>query len=103
MRPAWLDFFLFVAAYLSGDKSGAASYAAQILPNEFPLAYAARALAAAQYGDDDVARKQFGRLTELQPAWREHTRREIKKVFPADAVAVRLIRDLSPLNAGLGQ
>jgi hypothetical protein len=32
-----------------------------------------------------------------------HLPREIRKLFPAEAVAVRLIRDLSPLNAGLVQ
>ena len=51
----------------------------------------------------ELAREYFGKLVELQPGWRDDPRREIKKVFPADAVANRLTRDLAQLSGALGQ
>ena len=103
MRPAWHDFFLFLAAYLLNDQRAAATYAAQITPDKFSLGLMARALVAAQGGKMDLAREYFGRLSELQPGWREDAQSEARKVFPADAVANRLVRDLARLSGGLGQ
>jgi tetratricopeptide (TPR) repeat protein len=103
VRPAWHDFFLFLAAYLSDDRRAAASYAAQITSEKFSLGLIARALVAAQQGQVQLAREYFGKLVELQPGWRDDPRREVRKVFPADAVANRLTRDLAQLSGGLSQ
>ena len=85
---------------LVGNRTG---YAVQITPDKFSLGLMARALVAAQGGKMDLAREYFGRLSELQPGWREDAQSEARKVFPADAVANRLVRDLARLSGGLGQ
>jgi len=103
VRPPWHDFFLFLAAYLIDDQRAAAIYAAQITSEKFSLGVMARALVAAQRGDTALAREYFGRLSALQPGWREDARNEAKKVFPADAVANRLARDLTQLSGDLAQ
>lgn len=103
VRPAWHEFYLFVAAYLSSDRRLAAMHAAQIMPDRFPLGLAARALVALQGGKIESARDYFERLAAVQPGWRDDPAREIKKLFPADTVATRLTRDLAQLGAGVGQ
>ena len=103
VRPGWLEFFLFLAAYLADDQRAAAMHASQIVTSQFALGLLAHALVAVQQGNPALAREHLAHLGERQPPWREDLPREIRKLFPAEAVAVRLIRDLSPLNAGLVQ
>jgi tetratricopeptide (TPR) repeat protein len=103
VRPAWHDFYLFLAAYLSDDRRLAASHAAQITSEKFSLGFMARALVAAQHGKTALARQHFDRLAEIQPRWRDDLQGETRKVFPAEAVADRISRDLAPLSGGLGQ
>ena len=100
VRPAWHDFYLFLSAYLADNRNEAATHAAQIMPDTFPLGLLARALVAAQHGKPDVARQLLDRLVVVQPGWGEDPRRELKKMFPSDLVAGRLARDLA--QAGLG-
>jgi tetratricopeptide (TPR) repeat protein len=100
VRPAWHDFYLFLAAYLADNRSEAEMNAAQIMPDTFPLGLLARALVAAQCGKPDVARQLLDRLVVVQPGWGEDPRRELKKMFPSEFVAGRLVRDLA--RAGLG-
>jgi tetratricopeptide (TPR) repeat protein len=99
VRPAWIDFYLFLAAYLTGDRATAETYAAQIVSEKSPGGLVARALVALQRGQPDVARLAIDRLIELQPGWRDDPRAELKKSLPADAVANRIARDLA--QAGL--
>ena len=99
VHPAWHDFYLFLAAYLANDQNAAATYAAQIMSDKFALGLVARAVVAAQRGDQDAARRLIDRLVDLQPAWRDDTRGQLKKLFPADAVTDRLAHDLA--RAGL--
>jgi tetratricopeptide (TPR) repeat protein len=103
VRPGWLEFYLFLASYLADDQRTAAMHASQIVLSRFSLGLLARALVAVQDGNPALAREHLAQLGASQPLWREDVPREIRKLFPADAVAVRLIRDLSPLNAGLAQ
>lgn len=100
VRPAWHDFYLFLSAYLADNRNEAATHAAQIMPDTFPLGLLARALVAAQHGKPDVARQLLDRLVVVQPGWGEDPRRELKKMFPSELVAGRLARDLA--QAGLG-
>jgi tetratricopeptide (TPR) repeat protein len=100
VRPPWVDFYLFLAAYLVDDKNAAASYADQIMSDKFAVGFAARALAAAHRGDADGARQLLDRMIAIHPGWREDPRRELKKLFPSDLVSDRLARDLA--RAGLG-
>ena len=103
VRPGWLEFFLFLASYLADDQRAAAMHASQIVTSQFALGSLAHALVAVQQSNTALAREHLALLGERQPPWREDLPREIRKLFPAEAVAVRLIRDLSPLNAGLVQ
>lgn len=103
VRPGWLEFFLFLASYLADDQRAAAMHASQIVLSQFALGSLAHALVAVQSGNPALAREHLARLGESQPMWREDMPREIRKLFPAEVVAVRLLRDLSPLNAGLVQ
>jgi tetratricopeptide (TPR) repeat protein len=102
VRPAWHDFFLFLAAYLSGDRSLAASHAAQISSPTFTLGLLARTLVAVQQGRFEAARKKFDRLADLNPGWRD-TEREARKVFPAETVYRQVVADLAKASGGLGQ
>ena len=103
VRPGWLEFYLFFAAYLSDDQRAAAAHASQMVLSQFSLGLLAHALVAVQSGKPALAREHLAQLGETQPPWREDLPREIRKLFPAEAIAVRLIRDLSPLNIGLVQ
>ena len=71
--------------------------------SQFSLGLLAHALVAVQSGKPALAHEHLAQLGETQPPWREDLPREIRKLFPAEAIAVRLIRDLSPLNVGLVQ
>lgn len=99
VRPAWIDFFLFLAAYLGDDRNAAATHAAQIMSEQSSLGFLAQALVAAQQGNLAAARQLLDRLVAIQPGWGEDPRRELKKMFPADAVVNRLARGLA--QAGL--
>lgn len=99
VRPPWIDFYLFLGAYLTDDRNAAATYAGQIMSDKFAIGFAARALVAAQRGDADGARQLLDRMVAIHPAWREDPRRELKKLFPSEAVTGRLARDLA--QAGL--
>jgi tetratricopeptide (TPR) repeat protein len=103
VRPAWHDFYLFLAAYLTDDRRAAASYAGQFTSETFPPGLLARALVAAQKGKADVAREYFAKLANVQPGWREDPLRQAKKRFPADVVANRLASDVARISGSLGQ
>jgi tetratricopeptide (TPR) repeat protein len=100
VRPAWMDFYLFLAAYLADDRAGAASYSAQITTEKFLLGLLAQAIVAAQRGNPDVARQLIGRVDAFYPAFAEDPQRELKKLFPSDAVTGRLMHDLALVRAG---
>jgi len=103
VRPAWHEFFLFLAAYMLDDRGAAATHAGQIVSEKFPLGFLARGLVALQAGKPDVARNCFAKLAALQPGWRDDPYAQAKKAFPSDAVAGRLARDLAQLTANFGQ
>ena len=100
VRPAWHDFYLFLAAYLAGDQDEAARYASLILTDTFPLGIVARALAAAERGDGDHARQLLDRLGAARPGWRADPRRELEKFFPAAHIVDRLAGALARIKAG---
>jgi len=100
VRPAWMDFYLFLAAYLADDRAGAATYSAQITTEKFLLGLVAQAIVAAQRGNPDTARQLIGRLGAYYPAFAEDPQRELKKIFPSDVITGRLVRDLAQVRAG---
>jgi tetratricopeptide (TPR) repeat protein len=103
VRPARHDFFLFLNAYLAGDRAGAARYAALIGSDGYPLGLMARALVAGERGEAEMARHLLDRLSVLRPAWRTDCRGELRKYFPAEAIVERLSRDLGKIANIPGQ
>ena len=99
VRPAWHDFFLFLAAYLSGDDVGAARYAALMPSDTYPLGMLARALAALRQGEADHARQLLDRLATLRPAWRNDYDAELKRYFPSESIIERVSRDLARIGS----
>ena len=71
------------------------------MTSQFALGSLAHALVAVQQRNAALAREHLAQLGESHPPLREDLPREVRKLFPAESVAVRLLRDLSPLNAGL--
>jgi TolB-like protein len=100
VRPPWMDFYLFLTAYLADDRPAAASYSAQITTEKFLLGLVAQAIVAAQRGNPDTARQLIGRLGAFYPAFAEDPRRELKKIFPSDVITGRLVHDLAQVRAG---
>jgi tetratricopeptide (TPR) repeat protein len=96
VRPPWMEFHLFVAAYFSDDWALAASHARQIPVARFPLGYLAQALIALHEGKTDVARQLIDQLGTVRPRWRADPRGELKHEYPAEAVTSRIMRDLAP-------
>jgi tetratricopeptide (TPR) repeat protein len=103
VRPGWHEFFLFLAAYLLDDRRAAATHAAQIVSDKFPLGYLARTLVAVQSGRLDLARTCFAKLVALQPGWRDDPLAQARKSFPAETVALRVTQDLAQAAVSYGQ
>jgi TolB-like protein len=100
VRPAWMDFYLFLAAYLADDRAGAATYSSQITTEKFLLGFVAQAIVAAQRGNPDTARQLIGQLGTVYPAFAEDPRRALKKIFPSDVIIDRLVHDLAQVRVG---
>ncbi|HMK79114.1 MAG TPA: hypothetical protein VK438_05665 [Xanthobacteraceae bacterium] len=103
VRPAWLEFHLFLASYMLNDRHDAALHTAQIMADTYPQGYVARAIVAAQAGRPELAREYFATLAVLQPSWRDDPFGAARRVFPADAVANRVAGDIAQIAGNLGQ
>jgi tetratricopeptide (TPR) repeat protein len=103
VRPAWHDFFLFLAAYLADDRAGASRHAALLTSDTYPLGLLAHALVAAQRGEAGQARQFFDRLAALRPGWRHDVRAEVKKYLPAESIVARISHDLGQIGHAAGQ
>lgn len=94
VRPAWFDFFLFLAAHLDDDAAGAAQHGALIVGDGSPLGLLAQALLAGGSGDVAAARQAMAGLAAFNPGWRSDPLRQLAKLFPAPEIQHRLLRDL---------
>ena len=103
VKSAWLDFFLFLAAYLEGDLASASRHALLDMNGAHPLGLVARVLAAAAGGDRDGAGKLAEQLVTTYPAWRENTRHALEKFVPSREIVDRLVRDLAVVLGPAGQ
>ena len=70
------------------------------MSDTFPPGFLASALIAAKTGNQPRARQAIDRLVALQPMWRDNPRHELEKVFHAQWMVERLLRDLSELGLG---
>jgi hypothetical protein len=97
--PAFEQFFQFLGSYMRDDIEGASFHAGQLTGDTFQLGLMARALNAFAKHDRDAAQSALDRLVTLNPMWRQNPRAELEKLFYADAIVDRLVRDLE--GAGL--
>jgi Tfp pilus assembly protein PilF len=94
-RPTWVNSYLFLAAYLRGDRAAASEYANRDPTDDYPLILVARVLLAAASADQDRARQTLKRLRELYPSYERSFRRELGKLIPATNIVDQLTRDLA--------
>jgi tetratricopeptide (TPR) repeat protein len=94
-RPMFLDFALYLEAYLRGDDTSAAYHASLLTGDAYPLGLLARALVAAKAGERDRARQIIARLTTLHPQWRSDPRAAIARYIGAPLIVERLTGDLA--------
>lgn len=94
-KPTWLNFYLFLAAYLKDDLAAATDYANQDVSEAYPLNFLARALTAAGNGNRDNAKQMIERLDILYPTFRPHLRDELQKFIPSAAIVDRMMHDLA--------
>jgi hypothetical protein len=92
-----VDFCLFLAAYLKGDREAASRHANLSFSDRHILGLVARLLAAKD--DPRKAAQIRDRLATLYPQFREDPRRAIAKFFPASGLADRLLHDLREMGA----
>jgi TolB-like protein/tetratricopeptide (TPR) repeat protein len=91
VRPAWFDSYLFIGAYLAGERAAAEQHAAMIANDQSPIGLIARAVAADMAGEHDKARLAVGKLVAINPLWRTQPQRLLGKYFPSAEVQDRLI------------
>jgi TolB-like protein len=94
VKSAWLDFFLFLAAYLDGDMRTASRHAMLDMNGVHPLGLVARALVAAASGDRNGAREFGEKLVTLYPVWRDDPGAALEKFIPSSEIVDRVARDL---------
>jgi tetratricopeptide (TPR) repeat protein len=92
-----VDFCLFLAAYLKGDRETASRHASLSFSDRHILGLVARLLSAKD--DPQKAAQIRDRLVTLYPKFREDPRRAIAKFFPAAGLADRLMHDLREMGA----
>jgi TolB-like protein len=94
-RPTWVNSYLFLAAYLRGDRAAASEYANRDPTDDYPLILVARVLLAAASADQDRAKQTLKRLRELYPSYERSFRRELGKLISATDIVDQLTRDLA--------
>jgi hypothetical protein len=97
---SWYAFTMCIGSYLTGDLATATKYDLAAITDTFPPAFLASAVIAAKTGNQPRARQAIDRLVALQPTWRDNPRHELEKIFHAQWMVERLLRDLSELGLG---
>jgi TolB-like protein len=92
-----VDFCLFLAAYLKGDRETASRHANLSFSDRHILGLVARLLSAKD--DPRKAAQIRERLVTLYPTFPQDPRRAIAKFFPAAGLADRLVHDLREMGA----
>jgi tetratricopeptide (TPR) repeat protein len=99
VKPPWYDFALFVGAYLKGDLAAMQRYAELMKPGDYPFALIARAILAAQIGEQAKASEAVRRLVKMQPEFGQNTRAALARYGAAPQVIDKLVQGLA--KAGL--
>lgn len=100
-RPAWVDFFLFLAAYMRGDAAAAGSHAALIRSDDYLLGLMARSIAAVQQNQPSRAAELVERMTVVEPGMVRNPREVLERFFPRPQIVERLLEGLG--QAGLNR
>lgn len=90
-RPAWFDSYIYLGAYLTGDKEVAERHGPFLKNDQFPLGLVARVVAAGLKGDHAAAHEAVAQLVAINPAWRENPRALLAKFFADRGVQDRLL------------
>jgi tetratricopeptide (TPR) repeat protein len=90
-RPSWYDFFLFLAAYLTGADKLAETHAALIRADETPLALIGRAMASAGAGDQIGLAEALRLLGQNEPLFELDSRLYLARRGFSPAVSGRIL------------
>ncbi len=90
-RPAWYDFYLFLAAYLTGANKLAETHAALIKSEEAPLALVGRAMASAMAGDQIGLAQALRTLEQVEPLFALDARLYLARRGFSPAVSDRIV------------
>lgn len=90
-RPAWYDFYLFLAAYLTGANKLAETHAALIKSEEAPLALVGRAMASATAGDQIGLAQALRTLEQVEPLFALDARLYLARRGFSPAVSERIV------------
>ena len=82
VRPAWFDSYLFIGAYLAGDRAAASQHAAMIANDGSPIGLIARTVAADMAGDDDRAKQAVAKLVASQSQVADRTAASPREILP---------------------
>ncbi|WGD29951.1 hypothetical protein AncyloWKF20_19725 [Ancylobacter sp. WKF20] len=97
MPPA-VDYYQVIAAYLRGDAPAAAAAADQLMGEGYAPGLLARALAAHLAGEEEAARADIRRLTEVVPLWATDPDAMVARFFPRAEIARQVREDLIALG-----
>ena len=100
-RPAWMNFFLFLAELLSDNKAGAVERADRLTDSGFVLNLLARLIAARLQGDEVEAARWRAALAQRDPAWLTDPASILRRRFQSAEVVETLSRYV--LDDGLGE
>ncbi len=96
--PPSVDYYRVIAAYLRGDAPAAAAAADQLMAEGYAPGLLARGLAAHLAGEEEAARADIRRLTEVAPLWASDAEAMITRFFPSADIARQVREDLVALG-----
>ncbi|RVT95544.1 tetratricopeptide repeat protein [Rhodovarius crocodyli] len=85
-RPAWMNFFLFLAELLSGNMAGAVERADRLTETGFVLNQVARLIGARLQHDEAAVRRWRRALAERDPLWLNDPAELLRRRFPSAEV-----------------
>lgn len=95
-RPAWMDFYLFLAELLSGNEVGAIDRAGRMTDQGFELNLLARIIAARLSGDAGAEARWRTALEARDPAWGSAPARMLAERMPSEMVVAEVMGFLGP-------
>lgn len=95
-RPAWYDFYAFLAEHLLGNDKRADAHAAIFVADDSPLSLLGRALHLAGKHDEPGVSAALRRLTRAAPLFALDARLYLSRMGFSEAVIDRIMADLGP-------